>query len=208
MRLLIAGKAVVGCALLASLLAPGTSLAQPPGPPRGHGPPPGPHPERFIEQHAERLGLEAETLEAIERIVHESRERGEGLRRELRDAHREMRERLSRDAPDESAIMEQAEVIGSLELEERKNRLRGTLEIRALLTPEQRQELVRIREEAGRPGRVRPFSACRADVENICPDAQPGRAAVQCLAEHWDELSGECRSVFEDKPRRGFGRRR
>ena len=204
MRLVAVAKTVVGCALLAGFLAPGTSLAEPPGPPRGQGP----HAGRFIEQHAERIGLDAETLEAIQKIVDESRERGEGLRVELRDAHEEMRNLLSREGPDESAVMQQAEGIGELELEERKNRIRATLQIRALLTPEQREELIRIREESGRPWRHGPLGACRVDVERICSGAQRGHARVQCLSEHWDELSEACRSVFEGRARRGFGRRR
>jgi hypothetical protein len=103
--------------------------------------------------------------------------------------------------------MKQAEAIGELELEERKNRLRATLRIRALLTPEQREELVRIREEEGGRRMSRRMGACRDDVTRICPDAQPGHASVQCLSEHWDALSKECQSAFEEKPRRGFGRR-
>jgi hypothetical protein len=103
--------------------------------------------------------------------------------------------------------MKQAEAIGELELEERKNRLRATLRIRALLTPEQREELVQIRKEERGRRISRRMGACRDDVSRICPDAQPGRASVQCLSEHWDALSKECQSAFEDKPRRGFGRR-
>jgi Spy/CpxP family protein refolding chaperone len=192
--------------LLAGFSPVAISLAQPPGPPRGHGPPPGPPPERFIEEHAERLGLGDETLETIHEIVDESRERRKALRVELRDAHEKMRELLSQEEPDESAVMAQAEAVGELELEERKNRLRATLRIRALLTPEQRRELVQIRGE-GRGRRMsRRMGACRDDVSRICPDAQPGRASLQCLSEHWDELSKECQSAFEDKPRRGFRR--
>jgi len=206
MRLLTATKALAGCALLAGFSAAGISFAQPPGPPRGHGPPPGPPPERFIEEHAERLGLGDETLEVLHEIVDESRERRKALRVELRDAHEKMRELLSQEKPDESVVMAQAEAIGELELEERKNRLRATLRIRALLTPEQRQELVRIRGEGrGRKMSAR-MGACRADVTRICPDAQPGRASLQCLSEHWDELSKECQSAFEDRPRRGLRR--
>jgi Spy/CpxP family protein refolding chaperone len=183
------------------------SLAQPPGPPRGHGPPPGPPPERFIEEHAERLGLSDETLETLREIVDESRGRGRALRVELRYAHEKMRELLSQEEPDESAVMKQAEAIGELELEERKNRLRATLRIRALLTPEQREELVRIREEERGRRISRRMGACRNDVTRICPDTQPGRASVRCLSENWDALSKECQSAFEEKPRRGFGRR-
>jgi Spy/CpxP family protein refolding chaperone len=194
--------------LLAGLVAPGTSAAEPPGPPPGHGPPGGPHPGRFIERHAERLGLDAETLEAIQKISDESRERGEELRIELRDAHRAMRDLLSGEAPDEPAVLQQAESIGELELEERKNRLRAMIRIRGLLTPEQREELMRMREELGPRGRRGPLGGCQKDLRGVCREAELGRPALQCLSQHWDELSEECRSMLEGKPRRGFGRRR
>ena len=208
MRLLATAKTVIGCVLLAGLLAPGTGSAQPPGPPPGHGPPGGPHPGRFFERHAERLGLDAETQEAIQKIIDESRQRGETLRLDLRDAQRAMRDLLSQEAPDESAVLKQAEVIGALELEERKNRLLATLRIRGLLTPEQREELIRMREEFGPQGRRGPLGGCQADLRGICRDAELGRPALQCLSQHWEELSEECRSMLEGKPRRGFGRRR
>jgi Spy/CpxP family protein refolding chaperone len=192
--------------LLLILGGAGFVLAQPPGPG------PGPHPERFVEEHAARLGLDAETIEALRATVDASRERGEALHRELRVAHRAMRDLLSSESPDESFVMEQAETIGRLEVEERKNRLAAMILIRSLLTPEQRAELQRIREEKG-PRGPRPLRACLENVRRICPDAGPGRDTVQCMGEHWDELSPECRSVFEGGPpgrgRKGrFGPRR
>lgn len=122
------------------------ALARPPGPPGPHGPP-----ERFIEANAERLGLDEETLAAITAISEDSRERSEALREQLFEAHRKMHELLDADEPDEAAVMAQADATGALEVELRKERLRAMLRIRRLLTPEQRQELVRIREEMGPP---------------------------------------------------------
>jgi len=61
-------------------------------------------------------------------------------------AHEQMHALLAADVPDEAAVMQQAERIGALETDERKTRLRGMLQIRALLTPEQRALLVEIHE--------------------------------------------------------------
>ena len=47
-------------------------------------------------------------------------------------------------APDEAAVMQHADAIGQAETEMHKHRLATMLEIRALLTPEQRQELTQI----------------------------------------------------------------
>ena len=65
-----------------------------------------------------------------------------------RDArHREMRALLDQPEPGIDAVMRQAERIGAVETELQKRRLRTLLEIRGLLTPVQREELVRIHAE-------------------------------------------------------------
>ncbi|MGH0028447.1 MAG: Spy/CpxP family protein refolding chaperone [Myxococcota bacterium] len=137
-------------ALLALAFASG-ALAQPPGPPGPgrHGPPPI---ERVLEKHAEQLGLDEATREQIEAIAAEARPESEALRETLRERHDELRRLLSEDAPDEDAVMAQAERIGAAEVALQKSRLRTMLRIRALLTPEQRAELVRIHEARGRRG--------------------------------------------------------
>jgi Spy/CpxP family protein refolding chaperone len=114
--------------------------------PPGHrrGPPPI---DRVLEEHAERLGLDAETRAAIRAIADASRETADAHRARLHELHAEMREILRHDTPDEAAVMRQADAIGAAETEERKHRLRTMLEIRALLTPAQREALVEIHEE-------------------------------------------------------------
>jgi Spy/CpxP family protein refolding chaperone len=201
-------QTLVACGLLIGLAAPVDSFARPPGGPGGpfQGRGPGPGPERFIEQHAEELGLSAETREAIERIVEEARDRSEDLRGELRDGHDEMRDLLMEAMPDEEAVMEQADAINALELQQRKNRLKAMIAIRGLLTPEQREKLVEIREGAAFRRNRGPRGACRKDIANVCPDAEPGRAWLACLSGAWDDLSEECRASFENGGRRGFRR--
>jgi Spy/CpxP family protein refolding chaperone len=204
-------RTLVACGLLLGLAFPVASLAQPPGPPGGphhrwghHG---GPGPDRFIARHAEELGLSAETLEAIEKIVDESHARSETLREKLRGEYEVLHELLAQEMPDEPAVMSQAEVVDALKHEAHKNRLQALIAIRSQLTPEQRQELVRIREERmPRGGKYGPMGTCRDDVTELCPEAEPGRAALECLSGNWAELSEKCRAAFEDGPRRGFGR--
>ncbi len=114
----------------------------------GSGPPPGPPPvERLLGEHAERLGLDAATREQIQSITATSRTEGDEIRDRLHALHEEMRALLSHEDPDETQVMEQVERIGLLEIEARQHRLRGMLHVRALLTPEQREELVRIHAE-------------------------------------------------------------
>ena len=192
-------KALVACVLLASLTAPGLSHADSGRPPRDAGSRPG----RFIEEeYAERLGLEAETLAAIHTIVEAARLQNKTLGAELHDAYAQMRALLSQEMPDAAAVMQQADTIGGLELAERKHRLQAMLHIRALLTPAQRQELIRLQGELSTRGRFDSLHACQADSANLCPDAAPGRVRLQCLHDHIEELSEACRAAIQ-RPRSG-----
>lgn len=101
----------------------------------------------LMEKYAEQLNLDAKTLEQIRGIVAASKEESNRLRTELREAHMTMRDLLSAEAPDEKAIMEQAEKIGAIRNNLAKNHLRVLLQIRPLLTTDQVRELGKIREE-------------------------------------------------------------
>jgi len=100
-----------------------------------------------LERNADRLGLDPAVEQEIRAIASASRAESERTRALLDAAHERMHALLAVDLPDEPAVMQQAERIGALETDERKSRLRGMLQIRALLTPEQRALLVEIHEE-------------------------------------------------------------
>ncbi len=156
--------------------------------------------------HAEQLGLDAATQETLQEIVSQSQARNEGLREELRAARREIRKLLETSTPDEAAVMVQADAAAAIEGEMHKNRLQAILDIRALLTPAQREELVRLVAERprreGRGGHRRGLGACRAEQEQRCPEATDGRAVLGCLQEHWEALASECHEAFDfSKPR-------
>ena len=197
-------RIVCVCVLLLGLSVSGASGEQP-GRSRHAGPPAA----RFIEKHAEQLGIDETTRQAIQGLVEEARTRGRETRASLKQARTDMRELLEQDSPDEAAIMQHAERLGALRTEVRKNRLRAMLQIRALLTPEQRQALTALRKEK-RPGHRRRgrFGACRANLAELCPEAEPGQASLQCLSDNWAALSPGCQAVFErgrhrDKRRSG-----
>lgn len=146
--------ALLGALLLAFCgFAATTALAQPPGPPPDHDGPPhmgrrGPPPiDRVLERHAGELGLDSATRAAIQQIAARSREVEEPLNEELHELHEGMRTLLDSDAPVLDDVMQWADRIGAAETELKKQRLRTMLEVRALLSPEQRQKLVKIFEE-------------------------------------------------------------
>jgi Spy/CpxP family protein refolding chaperone len=104
----------------------------------------------MIERNAERLGLDERTRAEIRSIADAARAESRGLKEGLRTLHAELRKLLDQETPDLEATLGQAERIGAAETELHKLRLRTMLRIRGLLTPEQRQELVRIHAERRR----------------------------------------------------------
>jgi Spy/CpxP family protein refolding chaperone len=103
--------------------------------------------ERIFERHADRLHLDDATREKIRALAADGREASQPQRDALRDLHDQLHALLSNDAPDADAVMAKAEEIGRAETELKKQRLRTMLAIRALLSTDQRRELVRIHEE-------------------------------------------------------------
>jgi Spy/CpxP family protein refolding chaperone len=144
-----------------------TAAAEPPGSHRHHNR--RPRFDRPLERHAERLKLDAATRERIRSIGAEAQREAEPMHERLREARDEMRRLLGQASPDEASVMQQAERLGTLETEMKKQRLRTMLRIRALLTPEQRQELVKIHEE--RRGRQR--QRWRSEDESPRPEGSP-----------------------------------
>jgi Spy/CpxP family protein refolding chaperone len=191
-------------ALLVGVAVAGVSVAQPPfgGPHRDRGP------GRFIEENATQLGLDDETREAIETIVDESRDKAQEIRAEIHGLHREIHALLSQETPREAAVMQQAEAIGKAETKLHKHRLGTLIKIRALLTPEQREELMQIREES-RARWIEPMKqACEVELENFCSDDEDRWSQVHCMREHFDELSADCQDAIEDAKRARHGFRR
>jgi Spy/CpxP family protein refolding chaperone len=140
-------------AATALALCAAAALAQaPPPPPPGDADRPGI--ERILERNAERLHLDDATRDQIRALAEAGRAQSQPQRDALRRLHDEMHALLTADAPDADAVMEKAEAIGRAETELQKQRLRTMLAIRALLSVDQRRELVKIHEEfrAQHPG--------------------------------------------------------
>ena len=192
-------------ALLAGVAIASVGFAQPPF----GGPRPGGGPDRFTTEHAAQLGLDDPTREAIDQIVDESRKRARELRGELRGLHQDLHELLSQETPDEAAVMQQAEAIGQAETELHKHRLETLIRIRALLTDEQRAELIGIREETRAQWLQPVIEACEGDVDQLCPDAEERWSRRRCLRQNWEALSAGCQDAVETakgEARRGRGK--
>jgi Spy/CpxP family protein refolding chaperone len=106
-----------------------------------HGPPPI---DGLLERHADELGLDAATTARIHDIAAQARAAALPLHDDMRALHQAMHTLLSQDAPNSDDVMQLADSIGAAETELHKRRLETMLEIRALLTPDQRAKLVQI----------------------------------------------------------------
>ena len=194
-------KALVVGVLLTVLTVPGVSRAGDERSPRDARA----QPDRFIAEHAEQLGLAPETLTAIRTLVEASRGPQETRRVALRRAYAQMRALLSQEVPNEAMVMQQAEAISALELAARKQRLQVMLRIRALLTPAQRQELVRLQEAWHTRRGPDILQACQTESTDLCADAGQGRRHLACLQDHMTELSEACRGALQDRMGDGRG---
>jgi Spy/CpxP family protein refolding chaperone len=110
---------------------------------------------RMLERNAAQLGIDAATLERARGIETAAQERSGKLSERQRAEREAMRKLLDADAPDEAAVLAQADVMGQLDTDLRKQELRSMLEIRRLLTPEQRSAVAKLRDERPRGQRGR-----------------------------------------------------
>ncbi len=105
--------------------------------------PPGPEPSLLdrVERVIDRLSLDLEIETAVYAALDGARTELRGRRGEIRAAHEEMRELLAQTEPDETAVINQVDVISAAMSEARKASLHVFLAVREMLPEEQRQEL-------------------------------------------------------------------
>ncbi|MCB9536241.1 MAG: periplasmic heavy metal sensor [Myxococcales bacterium] len=127
--------------LSALLLAGGVAWAGPGGRgPGGRGPDALLDPGR-LDRAAERLGLDDATLEKVKARAYTAQKEAITAKAELKVARIELHRLLDTDAPDKKAVLAQVERVGQLETTLRRLKVSALLDIRALLTPEQRAQL-------------------------------------------------------------------
>lgn len=157
-------------------------------------------PGELVARHAERLGLDADTQAALERILEESGARYQELKDEKYAAREQLGALLSAPEPDRKAILAQADVVDALRSRASHHKLEAILRIHELLTPEQRAALIAIRAEERPSKRKRgPLGRCSEDLRTLCGDEPDGQASLRCLADRWDALSDSCREAATNR---------
>jgi Spy/CpxP family protein refolding chaperone len=95
----------------------------------------------FLDRQIQQLHLPAQTQSAVDAVIAQSRTQQDALRDQIRAAHESMKSLLEQDTPDEAAVMAKADSIGQLMTQQRKNDLHTLIQVRSLLSPEQRAQL-------------------------------------------------------------------
>jgi Spy/CpxP family protein refolding chaperone len=96
---------------------------------------------------ADRLDLDKATRKKMRSLSLSGRKAIRAVRDEIQELREEMNELLAEDTPDRAAVMAKVDEIGALELKVQKQHLTTMLDIRDLLSEEQRAELRKIHDE-------------------------------------------------------------
>ena len=107
-----------------------------------------------IDRMAEKLELSAETSQQIKDLVYEAQQKQIDTRAAAQKAQLELRQRLDQDQPDRSEVMEQIDEVSRLKTAMRKAHIGLLLDVRGLLTVDQRQGLKKflLKKRKGRRG--------------------------------------------------------
>lgn len=135
---------LAGAAALALIALPAALLAHPPGK-RGHGFARHLFMDRILERLEVTPAQQEQILDALGAHHEEMRE----LTESLWSARRVLAEQVRSETFDEAAIRRLAGDVAALEAEVAVGRAKAHQEMRALLTPEQREEAARMREQWG-----------------------------------------------------------
>jgi Spy/CpxP family protein refolding chaperone len=123
--------------LCIALLGLSTSIRaqQPPGPPEGQQGPP--HPHDLVREHATALGIDADTVEAIQQIAEGARTQLEALQAQVKQARGALAEALQVERPDRATVTQRVTELGDAETAVLQHQLMTLLDMHELLTPEQ-----------------------------------------------------------------------
>ena len=102
-----------------------------------------------LESGVGTLGLQPKDLDAIYQVIDTARKERRPLDAQLRTAHQQMRTLMDADAPNVDAVTSQVDTIGSLTTQLRKIDLRAAVQVRSMLTPDQRKQLEGMRGRFG-----------------------------------------------------------
>lgn len=102
---------------------------------------------RLLKEHAKELGISDATLDQIKELARKGRDSRGALDDRLEDARDKMRGLMQSDSPDRVKVMAAIEEAGRAEIVLRQHDVEVLLQIRALLTPTQREAMKKLMQE-------------------------------------------------------------
>lgn len=102
----------------------------------------GPRSEMRLERMAARLDLSEEQTEAIAKIREEGRKQNMEIRKEMMRLRNELRGEMLKDDPSKKTALDLNGKLGELRTQKQANRLENRLEVRELLTQEQKDKML------------------------------------------------------------------
>jgi Spy/CpxP family protein refolding chaperone len=103
---------------------------------------------RMMKKKAKEIGLSEETIAKVDAAIEANKAAEKKLREENRDALTKLNEVLSKNLPSEKELMAAADKVGELASKSRTQKMKSVLEIRSLLTAEQLEKFMELRNKA------------------------------------------------------------
>lgn len=136
--------ATIAIALLALLAVPAITIAAPHR--HGHGPHGEPGPGEMMRMIADRLDMTEEQRAQVRELHEQHREAMQAQREQLREAQRQLADQIHAATLDEGAIRNAAATVAALKADHAVAKAALHQEVRALLTPEQREQFSEMQE--------------------------------------------------------------
>ena len=106
-----------------------------------------------IERIATKLGVDDSVKEQMKSAVVTAKQKSIELKSQIKTHRVILRQLMASDATNRTEVMNEIDTLGALQVEMRKLRVSTMLDIRALLTPEQRVQMKRLLKKRGRKGK-------------------------------------------------------
>ena len=149
-----------------------------------------------LAEALQELRIDETTRQQIRDRLRDSADAAAERRAEIAHEKATLLRLLGEDSPDPKAVLEAADRLSKLEAETRRSRLEALLEIRAMLSPEQRRALLTLRSRSFGPA----VAACHPEVRRLCPDASGLLLeSLRCLRDRSADLSSACREALEER---------
>lgn len=136
--------------------------------------------EQRLEVLTEKLALTEDQVAAIGSIWENRQEKGAELRKEMMRLQNELEGEMLKDVPNEKTAVNLVEEIGALRTELKAQGLKSRLEVRQQLTPEQRDQMLMMKEGSRRGHGRKGGRGMGSNCDRECDGSGQGRGHQRC----------------------------